>query len=176
MHFGDFSGCFQGVFRVFSQERKSSPKRKFLGRISRGHPGVIRADIPAQNFGPGPSKSWKKNKHFGADVHDPKARTSTTPRVFQKLRSNNFGLNFRSLFSGSFRVFSGSFRVISGYFQGIFRVFFPLPFPGICPFWDPFKYGICLQAHGVLQVASWRRLGQENIPGCTPHDEERQGA
>ena len=33
------------------QERKISPKRKFLGRTSRGHPGVIRADIPAQNFG-----------------------------------------------------------------------------------------------------------------------------
>ena len=28
-------------------ERKISPKRKFSGRISRGHPGVIRADIPA---------------------------------------------------------------------------------------------------------------------------------
>ena len=35
------------------QERKISPKRKFSGRISRGHPGVIRADIPAQNFGQG---------------------------------------------------------------------------------------------------------------------------
>ena len=37
--------------RPLSQERKSSPKRKFSGRISRGHPGVIRADIPVQNFG-----------------------------------------------------------------------------------------------------------------------------
>ena len=36
-----------------TQERKISPKSKFLGRISRGHPGVIRADIPAQNFGEG---------------------------------------------------------------------------------------------------------------------------
>ena len=35
------------------QERKISPKRKFLGRTSRRHPGVIRADIPAQNFGQG---------------------------------------------------------------------------------------------------------------------------
>ena len=84
------------VVRLF-QERKISPKRKFLGQISRGHPGVIRADIPAQNFGSGPSKSWKKNKHLGADIHDPKARTSTTPRDLQKLRSENFGLNFRSL-------------------------------------------------------------------------------
>ena len=36
-----------------SQERKISPKRKFWGRTSRGHPGVIRTDIPAQNFGQG---------------------------------------------------------------------------------------------------------------------------
>ena len=31
-------------------------------------------------------KIWK-NKHFGADIHDPKARTSMTLRDFQKLRS-----------------------------------------------------------------------------------------
>ena len=37
-------------------------------------------------------------KHIGADIHDPKARTSTTLRDFQKLRCQiNFGLNFRSL-------------------------------------------------------------------------------
>ena len=35
----------------FGGKRNFSPKRKFLWRISRGHPGVIRADIPAQNFG-----------------------------------------------------------------------------------------------------------------------------
>ena len=42
-----------GFESVAFRERKVSPKRKFLGRISRGHPGVIRADIPAQNFGQG---------------------------------------------------------------------------------------------------------------------------
>ena len=42
------------------RERKISPKRKFLGRISRGHPGVIRADIPAQNFGQGGPNPGKK--------------------------------------------------------------------------------------------------------------------
>ena len=36
------------------QERKISPKRKLWGRISHRHPGVIRADIPPQNFGQGP--------------------------------------------------------------------------------------------------------------------------
>ena len=43
-----------------SQERKTSPKRKFLGRTSRGHPGVIRADIPAQNFGQGGQNPGEK--------------------------------------------------------------------------------------------------------------------
>ena len=75
------------------QERKVSPKRKFLGRTSRGHPGVIRADIPAQNFGQG-GQNPGKNKHFGADIHDPKARTSTTLRGFQKLRSENLWAEF----------------------------------------------------------------------------------
>ena len=70
-----------------------SPKSKFLGRISRGHPGVTRTDIPAQNFGQGAQKSWK-NRHLGADIRDPKAQTSTTLRDFQKFRSENFGLNF----------------------------------------------------------------------------------
>ena len=65
----------------FNQERKISPKRKFLGRTSRGHPGLIRADIPAQNFGQGAQNPGKK-KHLGADIHDPKARTPTTLRGF----------------------------------------------------------------------------------------------
>ena len=77
------------------QERKNSPKSKFLARISRGHLGVIRADIPAQNFGQGsPNPGEKKNKRFGADIHDPKARTSTAPRDFQKLRSKTFQAEF----------------------------------------------------------------------------------
>ena len=59
----------------------------------RGHPGVIRADIPAQNFGQG-SKLLEKNKHLGADIHDPKARTSTTLRDFQKLWSEKLWAKF----------------------------------------------------------------------------------
>ena len=44
-------------------------------------------------------KSWKtkKNKHFGADVHDLKARMSNDPRGFKKFGQKTFGLNFRSL-------------------------------------------------------------------------------
>ena len=52
----------------FDQDRKISPKRKFWGRISRGHPGVMRADIPAQKLRSGPSKYWTKNKHLGTDI------------------------------------------------------------------------------------------------------------
>ena len=40
----------------------------------------------------------KKNKHFSADIHDPKARTSTTLRGFHKLRSEKLWAEF------SFRI------------------------------------------------------------------------
>ena len=78
------------------QERKISPKRKFSGRILRGHPGVIRADIPAQNFGQGPQNPGKTSIW---------ARTSMTRRrgrprpqgIFKNFGQKNFGLNFRSL-------------------------------------------------------------------------------
>ena len=69
-----------------------SPKRKFWGRISRGHPGVIRADIPAQNFGQGPQNLGKTSIW---------ARTSMTrrhgrprPWDFQKLRSEKLWAEF----------------------------------------------------------------------------------
>ena len=38
--------------RIFGYSgTKNSPNRKFTGWISRGRPGVIRADVPGQNFG-----------------------------------------------------------------------------------------------------------------------------
>ena len=43
-----------------NQELKIIPKRKFWGRTSCGHPGDIRADIPAQNFGQGGQNPGKK--------------------------------------------------------------------------------------------------------------------
>ena len=63
-----------------SQARESSPKSKFWGRISRRHLGVLRADIPAQNFGQGARNPGKKEQAFrcghpwpeGADVYDPR--------------------------------------------------------------------------------------------------------
>ena len=46
------------VLRYFSQERKFSPKRKFLAGYPCGH--------PAKNFGQG--LQILENKHFGTDI------------------------------------------------------------------------------------------------------------
>ena len=83
-------------YRPKSQERKSSPKRKFLGRISRGHRGAIRADIPAQNFGQGGQNPGKTS----ISVRTSMTRRRGRPRpsgVSKNFGQKNFGLNFRSL-------------------------------------------------------------------------------
>ena len=70
------AGFSRFVLSSFSQDhgkghgRKISPKRKFWGWISRGHPGAIR------------------------DIHHPKARTSTTLRDLPKLRSEKLWAEF----------------------------------------------------------------------------------
>ena len=85
------------IVGVDDQERKSSPKSKFWGRISRGRPRGNLGGRPGAKASVGPSKSWK-NKHFGAGIHDPKARTSMTRRGWKKnFGLKKFGLNFRSL-------------------------------------------------------------------------------
>ena len=76
-----------------TQERKIGPKRKFLGRTSCGHPGVIRADIQPKTS-VRVVKILEKKQAFwrghpwpeGADVHDPKG--------FQKLRSEKLWAEF----------------------------------------------------------------------------------
>ena len=55
------------------------------GGHSRGYPGL--------KLRSGPLKPWE-NKHFGVDIHDPKARTSTTLRDFQELRSDKLWAEF----------------------------------------------------------------------------------
>ena len=75
--------CASDLFHLSSniQERKSSPKSKFWGWISRGRPRGYPGGRPgAKNFGQ--ALKILENKHFGADIHDPKARTSMTPRAF----------------------------------------------------------------------------------------------
>ena len=72
---------------------KNQPKEEVFGtdipRTSGGHS----RGYPGPKLRSGWSKSWK-NKHFGADIHDPKARTSTTLRDFQKLRSEKLWAEF----------------------------------------------------------------------------------
>ena len=75
------------------QERKSSPKSKFWGRISGGRPRGYPGGHPGAKTSVKPSKPWK-NKHFGADAHDPKARTSMTPGGLKKLRSEKLRAEF----------------------------------------------------------------------------------
>ena len=72
---------------------KNQPKEEVFGtdvpRTSGGHS----RGYPGPKLRSGRSKSWK-NKHFGADIHGPKARTSTTLRDFQKLRSEKLWAEF----------------------------------------------------------------------------------
>ena len=72
---------------------KNQPKEEVFGtdvpRTSGGHS----RGYPGPKLWSAGSKSWK-NKHFGADIHDPKARTSTTLRGFQKLRSEKLWAEF----------------------------------------------------------------------------------
>ena len=83
-------------FRTKNSRTKNQPKEEVFGtdipRTSRGHS----RGYPDPKLRSGRPKSWK-NKHLGADIHDPKARTSTTLRDLQKLRSEKLGLNFRPL-------------------------------------------------------------------------------
>ena len=60
-----------------------------IPRTSRGHS----RGYPCSKLRSGHSKPLK-NKHFGADIHDPKARTSTTLRDFRKLRSEKLRAEF----------------------------------------------------------------------------------
>ena len=65
---------------------KNQPKEEVFGtdvpRTSGGHS----RGYPEPKLRSGPSKLWKY-KHFSVDIHDLKARMSTTLRGFQKLRS-----------------------------------------------------------------------------------------
>ena len=75
------------------QERKISPKRKFLGQISRGHPGVVPADIPAQNFGQGPPNPGKTS--ISARTSVTRRRGRPRPWGFsRKLRSEKLWAEF----------------------------------------------------------------------------------
>ena len=61
-------------------------------------------DVPGQMLRTGPRNLGTKNKHFGADGHDPKARTSMTQGGFKKLRSEKPWAEFSFPKSGQKRV------------------------------------------------------------------------
>ena len=82
--------------RQIYQERKSSPKSKSWGQISGRRPREYPGGCPGEKTYVKP-RNPGKDKHFGADVHDPKAGTSMTAGGFKKFGQINFGLNFRSL-------------------------------------------------------------------------------
>ena len=85
----DFSGLapIRRVLICASLRNETAAQRVSSGA---GYPADVHADIPAdvwwQKLRSGP-RNPGKNKPSGADIHDPKAQTSTSPGGFQK----NFG-------------------------------------------------------------------------------------
>ena len=81
-----------GVFKQTSRT-KNQPKDEVFGtdipRTSGGHS----CGYPDPKLRSGRSESWK-NKHFGADIHDPKARTSMILWDVQNLRSERLWAEF----------------------------------------------------------------------------------
>ena len=75
---------------LLNQERKSAQRGSFWD----GHPVDILCHSRGYHFGQGGQDPGKKKQHFGADIHDPKARMSRTLRGFQKLRSEKLWAEF----------------------------------------------------------------------------------
>ena len=77
----------------FYSRTENQPKEEVFGPDIPQTSGGHSRGYPSPKLRSGRSKSWK-NKHLGADIHDPKARTSTTLRDFQKLRSEKLWAEF----------------------------------------------------------------------------------
>ena len=91
MHYRSF--CMSGL----NSRTKIQPKEGVFGTGIPQTSGGHSRGYPGPKLRSGQSKS-SNNKHVGADIHDPKARTSTALRDCQKLRSEKlWGLNVRSL-------------------------------------------------------------------------------
>ena len=89
--------CARGLSGLVSGTKKQ-PKEQVLGPDIRRTSTWICRRTSGQKLRSGPQNPGKKNKHIGADVHEPKARTSMTPGRFKKNSGQkNFRLNFRSL-------------------------------------------------------------------------------
>ena len=94
------------VLREEDQERKSSPKSKFWGRISRRLPRRYPGGRPGAQTSARPSKS-RKNKLFSADIHSPEARTSTTPGFSSRSEKLRAEFSFPRRCLALIRVFTG---------------------------------------------------------------------
>ena len=70
--------------------RDTHLKKKNQPKETRGHPGVIRADIPAENFGQG-AQNPGKTSIWARISMTPRRGLFTTLRGFQKLRSETLG-------------------------------------------------------------------------------------
>ena len=72
------------VSLLYFSSTENQPKEEIFGtdipRTSGGHS----RGCPGPKTSARAAKILKKSKHFGKDIHDPKARTSTTLRGFQK--------------------------------------------------------------------------------------------
>ena len=88
---------------LFSQDLKNSPKRRFSGGISCGHPGRYPAGRLGQKLSSHRSER-RKIKVFCADVLDPKAQIFE--RVTEKLEARKFSAWF------SFLIFSAGVQGI----------------------------------------------------------------
>ena len=79
----------KNIFEVFKSRMENQPKEEVFGMdIPRTSGGQSRG-YPSPKRRSDRSKSWKKNKHLGADIL---TRRRGRPRPFGQ---RNFGLNFR---------------------------------------------------------------------------------
>ena len=58
---------------------------------------IIPVDVRGQKLQSGPRNPGRKNKHFGADIHNPTADVHDPRGVFKNFGQRNFVLNLRSL-------------------------------------------------------------------------------
>ena len=91
-------GSSHHLTHTFNSREKKRPKRKFSGRISRGRPGVIRADVPGQKLRAGSRNLGKRSIWVQTSM------TRTRGRPWSQGMQKNFvqknlGLFYRSLFS-----------------------------------------------------------------------------
>ena len=77
LHLNDSPSNPEPSLRSLLPGNKNPKDRKVAGQTSCRHRGVIAADVQGHKLQSDP-QNLEKNKHFGVEIHDPKARTSMT--------------------------------------------------------------------------------------------------